>query len=504
MAVLMFMTLFDDDANNSTNNFFVHSFSIISSPVVFSSKTLYRINRSSTSSGSGSSSKVKTGLYGYGDGGDTQKLKTRVKTTSALQSSRISSTSSTMLWYMNDNGTDATTSSTTDTTKDDTHDTHDDNNINIISNPIQVVNQHVNSTTGNMMNHHKESLSLLEINHHGQQQQQQQQKIEKMPWSKSISPSYTNHDQKLPFMPYYTYSKGMLSKLTNVQPYKCTTTNTSKSESKNINNNKEQNAYHYKQIKNDTRIINESYQSDEYRKIRMTYYDGGNKIQVFNSLWYPQSTLGDIPLLGIDLICFNGKKCLVVVDFQPLTYLDGIDLDLDIGRNDGDDDDNHWEDHLKTIYDDLPSVLKGKMSKRFYDEHQFFSKSMIFGRFEINDKKKNNKKNDNDICESILNQNGELWDAFVNYVTYHIDYVQGKYDQKMMKQTSTSVTTTLSETETSSLEGYIIEGQRKYDEYSAERDPAKPMFCKVFGDEWGNGYIHDFLFDLSTDEERVE
>ena len=49
----------------------------------------------------------------------------------------------------------------------------------------------------------------------------------------------------------------------------------------------------------------------------MTYYDAGQDTQVFNSLWYPRAELGDLPLLGIDLIQFKDKY-LVVVDFQPL------------------------------------------------------------------------------------------------------------------------------------------------------------------------------------------
>ena len=39
------------------------------------------------------------------------------------------------------------------------------------------------------------------------------------------------------------------------------------------------------------RIVNLCFESDEYRKIRMTYYDAGHKTQVFNSLWYPRANL---------------------------------------------------------------------------------------------------------------------------------------------------------------------------------------------------------------------
>ena len=49
----------------------------------------------------------------------------------------------------------------------------------------------------------------------------------------------------------------------------------------------------------------------------MTYFDGGDGVQVYNSLFYP-SYQYDLPLLGIDLISLGRKRVLAVVDFQPL------------------------------------------------------------------------------------------------------------------------------------------------------------------------------------------
>lgn len=312
------------------------------------------------------------------------------------------------------------------------------------------------------------------------------EEIEEMPWSKSISPSYSNHNQMLPFMPYYTFTKNeMFSKLNNVQPYDDNIDSIDNILSKETTPASKK--YYYKQKQDKSRIINECYQSDEYRKIRLTYYDGGNQIQVFNSLWYPQFFLGDIPLLGIDLICFNGKKCLVVVDFQPLTCLEvegGSYYELD--GHDQHHARSKWESHLATLWHDLPTPLKGQMSKRFYDEHQFFSKYMIFGRFDVS--KKNVNSVDNEINENFIYQGGELWDAFVKYLSYHIDYVQ----EHINNHRNSGI-------DNISLADFIEEGQRRYDDYSAERDPAKPMFCKMFGKKWGNGYVHEFLFDLSSD-----
>ena len=37
-----------------------------------------------------------------------------------------------------------------------------------------------------------------------------------------------------------------------------------------------------------------------FRRVRMTYFDGGQSLQVFNSLWYPTFNRPDAPLLGVD------------------------------------------------------------------------------------------------------------------------------------------------------------------------------------------------------------
>lgn len=59
-----------------------------------------------------------------------------------------------------------------------------------------------------------------------------------------------------------------------------------------------------------------SFASPEVRKVRLTYFDAGDKVQVLNAVIYPHPSL-DMPLLGIDLISFGGKH-LAGIDFQPL------------------------------------------------------------------------------------------------------------------------------------------------------------------------------------------
>ena len=50
-------------------------------------------------------------------------------------------------------------------------------------------------------------------------------------------------------------------------------------------------------------------------------------------------------------------------------------------------------------------------------------------------------------------------------------------------------------TDTESL-AKILQAQRNYIGYRAEKDPARGMFKRFYGEEWTEEYIHGFLFDL--------
>ena len=261
--------------------------------------------------------------------------------------------------------------------------------------------------------------------------------------------------------------------------------------------------YHYKDNsnniklgeKNKARIINECFQSDEYRKIRTTYYDAG-ETQVFNSLWYPRPHLeygtgGDdengggsgsggerkirnpLPLLGIDLIQFR-DRFLVVIDFQPLTEK-GEQSEGDITTMSMD---MTFQQQVEKLWGDIPSILKGKMSNRFYDEAQFFSDHMIFGRFS-RDEGLGHSPGDSGVIHD------KLWDAFQKYVLLYMDMV----DSARRETTTDEEVYDLTK---------ILQRQKEYDIYSAERDPAHGLFVRVFGTEFATGFMTEFLFSLSS------
>mmetsp|Transcript_22585 Transcript_22585/g.66839 ORF Transcript_22585/g.66839 Transcript_22585/m.66839 type:complete len:468 (-) Transcript_22585:239-1642(-) len=204
-----------------------------------------------------------------------------------------------------------------------------------------------------------------------------------------------------------------------------------------------------------TRIVNHCYASDEYRKIRMTYYDAGDSVQVFNSLWYPHPSR-DLPVLGIDLLAFGRKKYLTVVDFQPV-------------HAEEDERAAPYEDALGLIRDRYPS-LQGRKTDRFYDSNRHFSSRTLFGRFED---------------ERIVAD--EVWPAFRRSVEAHVDLVRGAAPD-----------------DSTSAIGRVLRGHAAYDAYSAKRDPAHALFTRIFGREWADEYVHGFLFDLSDGPEEEE
>jgi len=252
-----------------------------------------------------------------------------------------------------------------------------------------------------------------------------------MPWKTSIDPKVK--DDELLYMKFWEWQHAFMEEnLTDLKYEACTNGDTDFS-------------YNVSQKKK-ARIVNICASSKEYRKIRMTYYDAGDNTQVFNAVWYPDPEY-NLPVLGIDILAFNRKKYLAIVDFQPL-------------HEDESDHSATYEHLLAPIKENYES-LKGRMSSKFYDETQFFSQQMLFARFDD---------------ENVVHD--DLFPAFKSYVKTHVD---------LLKSTERD----------SSEKEFVLERQEAYDEYSAERDPATGLFAAMFGAEWANDFVHDFLFSMS-------
>lgn len=259
-----------------------------------------------------------------------------------------------------------------------------------------------------------------------------------MPWRSSIG---TDDDDTLLYMPFWEWQMDFMKEsLTNLQVEPCSCRRGKVDFSYNENTKKK------------ARLVNLCFSSNEYRKIRMTYYDAGDTTQVFNSVWYPDPSY-NLPVLGIDLLAFNRKKYLAIVDFQPL-------------HEDEDEHASTYEHILEPIKEEYQS-LKGRMSSKFYDETQFFSQQMLFARFE-----------DEEVVEK------DLLPAFQRYVETHVDLLSNTVPD-----------------ESALGARRVLERHASYDTYSAERDPATGLFAAMFGKEWADDFVYDFLFSMSNRSE---
>jgi len=295
-------------------------------------------------------------------------------------------------------------------------------------------------------------LAFLSKRNHNKQQQDEVDRAAHshgMPWKTSIDPAYT--EEQLFYMPFFEWQiKFMKENLTNLRVLPTTS-----------RDGREDLTY----VSNDdnsgkpVRMITLCFASDEYRKIRLTVYDAGYRTQVFTSLWYPQP-MYDLPVLGTDLLQFNKQKHLCVVDFQP------------IGKSSCEVDHAAPYEHLlKPIRDQYPS-LQESMTKRFYDENQFFSKQMLLGRFA------NNNDSDDDNSEQQHPVFRDLMPAYQEYVKAHVNLLK-------------------SCTPNPKSESKVLRQQMDYDTYSAKRDPAHAMFTRVFGKKIADDFVYDVLFSLS-------
>ena len=185
-------------------------------------------------------------------------------------------------------------------------------------------------------------------------------------------------------------------------------------------------------------------ETEDFRKIRFTYMDGGKGLQVFNSVWYPRFD-SDAPILGVDLLLFGGGKMLAVVDFQPLSQ----------------------EGEYKHKYLDQLAPIKAKypalnevMSNRYYQDTRWFSEQMLFGRF-----------------QETAQIQSTLYPAFQEYMAVYSDTVRRSR-------------------RSAQDEAWVLGRHKDYDEFQLTQDPAHGLFQAYYGAQFANDMML-FQFELA-------
>lgn len=186
------------------------------------------------------------------------------------------------------------------------------------------------------------------------------------------------------------------------------------------------------------------YSCPELRKIRYTYIDAGESAQIFNSVIYPSHHY-ELPLLGVDFLSFGKVKNLIVLDFQPLFQDEAYQ--------------NQYIKPLQALHSQYPD-LSQDLEMKFYDANQYFSKYLLFAKTD---------------AETVSTR---VLDAFKDYL--HL------YWQLLDQATPVSHPADIQR---------IIQAQKDYDQYSADRDPASGLFSSYFGHEWSERFLYNFLFE---------
>ena len=196
-------------------------------------------------------------------------------------------------------------------------------------------------------------------------------------------------------------------------------------------------------------IKNWLFETPQYRKWRITKLDGGEKMQVFNTVAYPNFDK-ELPILGADILWFGtSQKLLAILDYQPLIqereYLKRYCSSLDF---------------IKKKY----SAFDNNKMKKIYDSKKYFSPWVI-------------------ICRGDkLNLDRDLNNIFYLFVTNYLQISKFNKVNKFLNLDKIKIS------------------QIKYDKYSVDKDPAEKLFKNFFGDAWTKDFINNFLFTLNNEQ----
>ena len=204
--------------------------------------------------------------------------------------------------------------------------------------------------------------------------------------------------------------------------------------------------------KRETVVTTTSYafKTEKLRQIRAAHVQGGGALQVLNFVIFPKLNY-DLPFFGGDLVTLPGGH-LIAIDMQPLfhdaaykaKYAEPVMETF-----------KHYQQFLPWG-GDFPEEAK-----------QFFSPVFLWTR-----------------PTETSDVETHVYQAFNAYLDKYLGFVE--------QAEPVTDPARLAE---------IRDSHISYLQYRAEKDPARGMFQRFYGEEWTEEYIHGFLFDL---ERKIE
>jgi phycoerythrobilin:ferredoxin oxidoreductase len=189
-----------------------------------------------------------------------------------------------------------------------------------------------------------------------------------------------------------------------------------------------------------------AFQTAKLRQIRAAHVQGGGALQVLNFVIFPHLNY-DLPFFGGDLVTLPGGH-LIAIDMQPLFPGDPAYQ-------------AKYSDPVMPIFHQYQPHLP--WGGDFPEEAKpFFSPAFLWTR-----------------PAATTDVETHVFGAFKDYLQTYLSFVDRAEPV----------------TDPERLQA-IHDSQLRYLRYRAEKDPARGMFKRFYGEEWTEEYIHGFLFDL--------
>ena len=189
--------------------------------------------------------------------------------------------------------------------------------------------------------------------------------------------------------------------------------------------------------------------TSKIKQARAACLTAGEKISVLNFVITPLNIF-DLPFFGADLVTLPSGH-LIALDLQPAL------------KNDYKHTRKVW-DKLLPLHRKWQSLLPfgGPLPP---EAEPFFSPGFLWTRLPLG-------KEGDEIISEIISP------AFIDYLSLYLDLLFNAIEVNNERSLT------------------ILDGQKKYMKYRADKDPAKSMLTKFYGKEWTSNYINQVLFDL--------
>ena len=188
-------------------------------------------------------------------------------------------------------------------------------------------------------------------------------------------------------------------------------------------------------------------QTSKFKKIRAACVDAGSITSVLNLVFQPFENF-DLPFFGADFVTL-GSGHLLALDLQPV-------LKEDVSHT------QYVWDKLLPLHDKWQSLLPsgGPIP---VEAKPFFSPGFLWTKIPLG-------SDGEKLIDEII------FPAFKDYLSLYLELM---INAKSVKEARS---------------GILLKGQKRYLSYRANKDPARGMLTRFYGQEWTNYYIHNILF----------